>query len=92
MNKDFFINKVSKIEQTFEDEFKGEFNSPELIWENLLSGAIFWQDIKNGKPEKDGEYLTFLKTGKYESIGFTQFTDGQFMSSFVTHWAFVGRP
>jgi hypothetical protein len=92
MNKEFFINKVSKINQTFEDEFKAEFNSPELIWDNLLSGAIFWQDIKNGKPEKDGQYLTYLQTGKYESIGFTQYTDGQFMSSFVTHWAFVGRP
>lgn len=92
MNKDYFINKVSKIEQTFEDEFKAEFNSPELIWNNLLHNAIFWQDIKKVTPKKDGQYLTFIQTSKYESIGFTQFTDGQFMSSFVTHWAFVGRP
>jgi|SRR5690606_6113073 len=31
--KDKFISKVSKINETGEDEFKAEFNSPELIWE-----------------------------------------------------------
>lgn len=41
MMKDYFINKVSKIEQTFEDEFKAEFNSPECIWDNLLELEIF---------------------------------------------------
>lgn len=92
MNKEYFINKVSKIDQTFEDEFRAEFNSPEMLWDRVLQNAIFWQDIKNVKPEKDGQYLTFLQTGKYESIKFTQFADGQFMSSFVTHWAYVGRP
>lgn len=92
MNKEYFINKVSKINETFEDEFKAEFNSPELMWSNLLQNAIFWRDMKDGKPEKDGQYLTLIKTGKYETIGFTQFIDGQFMSSFVTHWAYVERP
>jgi len=92
MNKKYFINKVSKIDKTFEDEFKAEFNSPEMLWDRVLKNAIFWQDIKNGNPEKDGEYLTFIQTSKYKSIGFTQFTDGQFMSSFVTHWAYVGSP
>lgn len=92
MNKDYFIKKVSKIEQTFEDEFKAEFNSPELIWDNLLHNAIFWRDIKKGTPKEDGQYLTLIQTSKYESVCFTQFTDGQFMSSFVTHWAFVCRP
>jgi len=33
LTKEQFISKVSKIDQTFEDEFKAEYNSPELIWE-----------------------------------------------------------
>lgn len=36
MNKDLFISMVSKIDQTFEDEFKAEYNSPELIWEKII--------------------------------------------------------
>jgi hypothetical protein len=36
MNKDYFIKTTSKIDQTFEDEFKAKYNSPELIWDNLL--------------------------------------------------------
>ena len=36
MKKDYFIQKTSKVEQTFEDEFKAEFNSPELLWDNFL--------------------------------------------------------
>lgn len=32
ISKDQFISKVSKINETFEDEFKAEYNSPELIW------------------------------------------------------------
>ena len=35
MKKSEFIKKFSKIENTFEDEFRAEFNSPELIWEAL---------------------------------------------------------
>ena len=35
MKKAEFIKKFSKIEDTFEDEFIAEFNSPELIWEAL---------------------------------------------------------
>ena len=32
MKKEEFIKKFSKIGDTFEDEFRAEFNSPELIW------------------------------------------------------------
>ena len=39
--KQYFIEKTSKIEQTFEDEFKSEFNSPECIWDNLLEIEFF---------------------------------------------------
>ncbi len=35
MTKAEFIKKFSKIEDTFEDEFRAEFNSHELIWEAL---------------------------------------------------------
>lgn len=37
MTKDEFINLVSKVNETGEDEFKAEYNSPELIWENVIS-------------------------------------------------------
>ena len=36
MNKDLFIKMVSKIDQTCEDEFKAEYNSPELIWKKII--------------------------------------------------------
>jgi uncharacterized coiled-coil protein SlyX len=35
-----FIKMVSKIDKTFEDDFNGEFNSPELIWDNIILGYI----------------------------------------------------
>lgn len=35
MKKAEFIKKFSKIEDTLEDEFRAEFNSPELLWEAL---------------------------------------------------------
>ena len=37
MTKESFINLVSKINDTYEDEFRGEYNSPELIWKNLIT-------------------------------------------------------
>jgi len=40
MKKAEFIKIVSKIEDTFEDEFRAEFNSPELIWEALIKQLI----------------------------------------------------
>jgi hypothetical protein len=35
MTKKEFIDKYSKISETFEDEFKSQYNSPELMWESL---------------------------------------------------------
>ena len=37
MNKEQWIKLVSKIEDTFEDEFRGEYNSPEVMWEKIIS-------------------------------------------------------
>lgn len=51
-----------------------------------------WISVKEGMPTKDGQYCTYLQTGKYDSICFTQFTDGEFMSSFVTHWMEITKP
>ena len=54
INKSEFIKKFSKIEQTFEYEFKAEFNSPELIWEalkeQLIIGVVprFFVDLRSG--------------------------------------------
>lgn len=53
MNKELFINKVSKIDQTFEDEFKSDFNSPELLWDNFLSSRIFLPYIKSGDSQNN---------------------------------------
>lgn len=41
MTKQDFIDKVSKIHETGEDEFRAEYNSPELIWRILPSEAEF---------------------------------------------------
>ena len=41
MNKEYLIKKTSKIEQTFEDEFKADFNSPECIWDNFLENELW---------------------------------------------------
>lgn len=35
MKKNDFINHFSKVNKTFDDEFKAEFNSPELLWVEL---------------------------------------------------------
>ena len=50
LNKEFFINKVSKIQETFEDEFKADYNSPELIWDKFLKNANLCLDIKDNTP------------------------------------------
>lgn len=51
-----------------------------------------WFPVSENLPQTDGTYLTFTKNKVSESIGFTLFVDGQFMSSFVTHWAIVEKP
>jgi len=51
-----------------------------------------WISIKEKLPTKDGLYVTFTKTKIIESFGFTLFMDGEFMSSFVTHWMELQKP
>lgn len=51
-----------------------------------------WVSVKDELPKEDGTFLTFTKNKVSENIGFTLFVDGQFMSSFVTHWAIVEKP
>jgi hypothetical protein len=51
-----------------------------------------WIDAKQQLPTKDGNYLTFTQTKSVESVGLTLFSEGQFMSSFVTFWAELQRP
>ena len=57
-----------------------------------IHGGMCWVSVKDAMPTKDGQYCTYLQTSKYESIGFTQLLDGEFMSSFVTHWMEVVKP
>lgn len=64
MTKKQFIKKVSKIDQTFEDEFKAEYNSPELIWKVLKKELA-----KNNKTIRDWQMwedciLSFLRSEK----------------------------
>ena len=56
------------------------------------TNVMCWVSVKDAMPTKDGQYCTYLQTSKYDSIGFTQFLDGEFMSSFVTHWMEVIKP
>ena len=57
-----------------------------------IGGVMCWVSVNDAMPTKDGQYCTYLQTSKYDSIGFTQFLDGEFMSSFVTHWMEVVKP
>ncbi len=92
MNKKAFIGKVSKINDTHEDEFWAEFNSPQLMWKKVLSNAMFWNKITDGKPTKNGQYLTFLRDGKTEIMIFSEFKDGKFEDPLVSHWAHITKP
>jgi hypothetical protein len=49
MTKEKFIQTVSKINQTSEDEFKAEFNSPELLWSFLEKSF----NLSGKKPKKN---------------------------------------
>ena len=40
MTKEQWIKLVSKMDQTEEDEFKAIYNSPELIWDKVISKII----------------------------------------------------
>ena len=61
MKKAEFIKKFSKIEETFEDEFRAEFNSPELIWdalkEQLSISRVVGQSEQCCEPISKGFYL-----------------------------------
>jgi len=72
MKKAEFIKKVSKIEDTFEDEFRAEFNSPELIWEAVikqlvLSGVSNWVAIESEEqPERVTDVIVKYKDNRKE--------------------------
>lgn len=68
--------------------FQSMTNQPALS----KTAVSCWVSVSESLPQTDGTYLTFTKNKVSESIGFTLFVDGQFMSSFVTHWAVVEKP
>ena len=58
MTKQEFLSITSKIEQTFEDEFKAEYNSPEYLWDNLLSKHFSEETFKCPCCGSDKTYRT----------------------------------
>lgn len=56
MTKKEFLTAFSKINETFEDEFRAEFNSPELLWEALKD------ELSNDKLEKANELIDALES------------------------------
>jgi len=82
MKKAEFIKKVSKIEDTFEDEFRAEFNSPELIWESvikqlILAGVSNWVAIESEEqPERITDVMVKYKDNRKEVAFFDG--DGRF--------------
>jgi hypothetical protein len=56
MKKAEFIKKFSKIEDTFEDEFRAEYNSPELIWEALKKQLFLYGVVKRTLERKIAAY------------------------------------
>lgn len=69
-----------------------DFCNQALEMEKEQIGIGCWVSVNDAKPTKDGSYLTYIQNSKYDNIGFTQFIDGEFMSSFVTHWTEVSKP
>lgn len=53
MKKKEFISLVSKIDTTFEDEFKSEYNSPELLWDKVLEPIFKKSEIQEAASELD---------------------------------------
>ena len=58
MKREEFIKLVSKIDQTFKDEFKAKYNSPELMWKKVLEPMF----IKIEEQIKEKAYSHTLKT------------------------------
>lgn len=58
----------------------------------LINIVGYWTCIDEGVPDQDGTYLTEIITPRYRSVEFTDFRDGEFMSSFVRHWAKIRLP
>jgi hypothetical protein len=62
--KEQFIQKVSKFNTALEDEFKAEYNSPELIWhifermydifERVLTTHVATNELRNFYRERAG--------------------------------------
>lgn len=60
--------------------------------ENNKNNVMVWISVKDKLPVRDDTYCTYIKPGKYDSITFLQFIDGEFMSSNVTHWMEIIKP
>jgi hypothetical protein len=74
MKKAEFIKIVSKIEDTFEDEFRAEFNSPELIWEALIKQLTI-PDVVKSLPN-DEEVKAYIDTLPYYGTCTTEYNEG----------------
>ena len=52
INKKEYLELVSKEKETFEDEFKADYNSPKLMWHNLIKDIISsWVSVDDRLPE-----------------------------------------
>lgn len=69
MTKQNWINLVSKINQTEEDEFKAEYNSPELMWEKVVSKIFIKPDVIRQVCECESDYLQCNEFGKCPKCG-----------------------
>lgn len=86
MKKEDFIKKVSKITTISEDEFKAEFNSPELIWEV----------VSKIKPSNEGKFTFSGMTrdgvkvyGEFPAKYPITHKDGRECYSMTVFWAMV---
>ena len=70
MNKEQFIREVSKIEQTFEDEFRACYNSPELIWKHIIEPNFVSKNIDalHGVSKRFWRFDCWDKAGNIKTI------------------------
>lgn len=70
----------------------GKISAFNQVLSLLTQGNYEGISVEDRLPETDGLYYTFIKTKVSESMGETMFQDGEFMSSFVTHWQPLPSP
>jgi hypothetical protein len=96
ITKEQWLILVSKVDQTFEDEFKAEYNSPELIFP-LMQRLLKQCSVSGSLPILDDETATapiqdaLYATGKFTTDDCSTLADGILQYIRDAGFSIVGR-